>query len=323
MQRDGAILIVSLIILSALFFHNSNYSMQIVRSNIYNKLRSNQFSNLFFQSTMASSAVSTSNNNSNLVFKLRKSAARGHADHGWLNSYHTFSFASYFDANYPGFGVLRVINEDRVSPSEGFPEHPHQNFEIYSYIVNGCIKHKDSLGHSELLKRGQVQFTSAGSGLAHSEYNGSSKELLHFLQIWVKPNVNNIKPSYSTKEFPDSAKEGKLCLIISPDGRDNSIQVHNDLYQYASLIKNGEEIKYQVAAGRVAYIQVVQDANGFNTEANQTGINVNGNILAGGDGLFITQSNDKEGGELVITGAHKLTEGRAEFLLFDLPKPTK
>jgi len=256
----------------------------------------------------------------NVEMKYRKSSSRGFADHDWLYTYHTFSFASYYNPQLEGFGPLRVINEDRVTASNGFPRHPHNNFEIYSYIVNGAILHEDSMGNKEILKRGDVQFTSAGTGLSHSEYNASDKDLLHFLQIWVVPDKRNLKPGYQTQNFPDAEKEGKLRLIISPDGKDKSIKIHNDVYQYASLIKNGEEIQHSISPNRLTYIQVVMDVTDRDKEANETGIVVNGQALKGGDGLFITLKDNTLGAQLVIKGNHKSNDKRAEFLLFDLPK---
>jgi len=253
---------------------------------------------------------------------VRKSSERGSANHGWLNSYHTFSFSSYYDPKFANFHSLRVINEDRVSPSEGFGTHGHSNAEIFSYVVSGALSHRDSIGNKEILKRGEVQFTSAGTGISHSEFNGSDTDYVHFLQIWVRPRANGLKPNYQTRNFSDSEKHGKLRLIVSPDGQEKSVQINNDIKVYASILKPGEQVQHTVAAGRDAYVHVVQDATSFDSEANLAGLTVNGTLLAGGDGAFLRTPTANGGGDgsLTLVGSSKAGGKPVEFLLFDVKK---
>ena len=232
------------------------------------------------------------------MITLRRSAERGHADHGWLNSYHSFSFAGYQDPNHMGFGPLRVINEDRVAPGQGFGTHGHRDMEIISYVLQGALAHKDSMGNGSVLRPGFVQRMSAGKGVSHSEFNDSPNEPVHFLQIWIEPNVLSIAPGYEETTFDDAAKRGTLRLIASPDGQDGSVTIHQDAYLYASLLDGDDGVVHALAQGRNAYVHVVRGS-----------VNVNGQALTSGDAAKFT-------GETSI----ELAQAKdAEILLFDLP----
>lgn len=261
----------------------------------------------------------------------RRSSSRGHANHGWLNSYHTFSFASYSDPQFNQFHSLRVINEDRVRGGAGFGEHPHSDFEIFSYVVRGALRHKDSLGHEETIPRGGVQQTSAGRGISHSEYNDSPTELVHFLQLWVKPTTRGLQPSYETKHFSDEEKDGKLMLILSPLGSDGSIVLHAPVKVYASLLRSGASVSFVLRPNRAAYLHLVQDVSGFDSERDRTALIVDGGLeaveLRGGDGLFIERPATTPSDQPVsIRIRSSISEAdanadpnlRAEFILFDL-----
>jgi len=228
---------------------------------------------------------------------LRKSSERGFADHGWLKSFHTFSFAGYFDPRNMGFGSLRVINEDRVAPGQGFGKHPHRDMEIISYVLDGELEHKDSMGTGSVIRPGDVQRMSAGTGVFHSEYNPSAKNSVHFLQIWIEPEELGIKPSYEQKFFSPEEKRGRLRLLASPDGRDGSVTVHQDAWLYAALIDGVERVVHPLAAGRKAYVHVARGA-----------ATVNGQPLGSGDALKVEGES-----EVLIDKGDK-----AEVLLFDL-----
>lgn len=232
------------------------------------------------------------------MITLRRSDERGHADHGWLNSYHSFSFAGYQDPNHMGFGPLRVINEDRVAPGQGFGAHGHRDMEIISYVLKGALEHKDNMGNGSVLRPGYVQRMSAGKGVMHSEFNHSQEELVHFLQIWIEPNVIGIQPGYEETQFDDEVKGGQLRLIASPDGRDGSVTIHQNAYVYASLLDGPETLSHTLAQGRKAYVHVVRGE-----------VNVNGQVLTGGDAAKLS-------GETSIELAQAKN---AEVLLFDLP----
>ena len=191
-------------------------------------------------------------------FTIRRSAERGHANHGWLDTYHSFSFADYYDPSHMGFRSLRVINEDKVAPSGGFPTHPHRDMEIFSYVVSGAIAHKDSMGNGRELKPGQIQLMSAGSGVTHSEFNPSGNDPLHLLQIWILPEHSGLKPSY-TEWHPklDSDEESKV-LVISPDGRGESATIHQDALIYRVRLKAGETVDHDLAEGRGLWLQVIK-----------------------------------------------------------------
>jgi redox-sensitive bicupin YhaK (pirin superfamily) len=231
------------------------------------------------------------------MIALRKSAERGFADHGWLKSFHTFSFAGYYDPRNMGFGPLRVINEDRVAPGQGFGNHPHRDMEIISYVLDGELEHKDSMGTGSVIRPGDVQRMSAGTGVFHSEYNPSQKNGVHFLQIWIEPAEPGIKPSYEQKFFGPEEKRGKLRLLASPDGRDGSVKVHQDAQLYAALVDGDETVTHRLAPGRKAYVHVARGA-----------VTVNGQPLGSGDALKVQGES-----EVVIDQGDK-----AEVLLFDL-----
>ncbi|MES2317871.1 MAG: pirin family protein [Pseudomonadota bacterium] len=232
------------------------------------------------------------------MLQIRKSEDRGAADHGWLQSKHTFSFGDYRDPHQIGFGPLLVINEDKVAPGQGFGTHGHRDMEIISYVLSGALAHKDSLGTGSVLHYGDVQRMSAGTGVQHSEFNGSTTEPVHFLQIWIEPNVKGIPPSYEEKHFAPEAKLGTLRLIASPDGRDGSVLIHQDAGIYAGLLNTGDRAEHAVGAGRNMYVHLIRGR-----------LTVNGNALKGGDALKIT-------GEPLVT--LEQAEG-AEVLVFDLP----
>ena len=211
----------------------------------------------------------------------RKSTDRGHADHGWLNTYHTFSFAGYYDQKHMGFRALRVINEDRVQPKKGFPTHPHRDMEIITYVLEGALEHRDSMGNGSVIRPGEVQRMSAGTGITHSEFNHSESELVHFLQIWILPNQEGVKPNYEQKDFPDEEKRNNLRLIASQDGRDGSVSINQDVNLYASIIEQHEETVYHVPAGRHVWLQVARGS-----------VEVNGNRLDSGDGAAVSNEGE-------------------------------
>ena len=229
------------------------------------------------------------------MIEIRLSSERGYADHGWLQSFHTFSFASYYDQRYMGVSALRVINDDTVAPGEGFSTHSHQDMEIISYVKKGVIEHKDSMGNIERLPAGEFQLMSAGTGVTHSEYNPLTADSLEFLQIWIKPDEYGIEPQYQQKRF--EPKTG-LQLVISPDGRDGSLDVHQDAYLYQLLLNTGDDITYEITTGRSLYIHVV---NGQ--------LSVNGEILNIGDSATVNDIN-----KVKFSGIMQ-----SEALVFDLP----
>src|SRR5512145_2237720 len=190
------------------------------------------------------------------MLATRRSSERGHADHGWLQSFHSFSFADYYDPRHMGFGPLRVINEDRVAPGQGFGTHGHRDMEIISYVLDGELAHKDSIGNGSVIRPGDVQRMSAGTGVQHSEYNHSKSETTHFLQIWIQPRITGIRPSYEQKHFPAKEKRGRLRLIASPDGREGSVSMNQDAFLYAGLFNGAERGALPLAAGRKGYVHV-------------------------------------------------------------------
>jgi quercetin 2,3-dioxygenase len=232
------------------------------------------------------------------MLEIRRAEHRGHANHGWLDSFHSFSFASYYDPAHMGFGPLRVINEDRVAPGQGFGTHSHRDMEIISYVLEGGLAHKDSMGNGSTIRPGDVQRMSAGTGVAHSEFNASKDEGVHFLQIWIEPDVRGVPPSYEEKRFDESSKRGRLRLIASADGREGSVTIRQDASVYAALLDGDEAVEHVPGAGRRTYVHVVRGE-----------VAVNGERLAQGDALKIT-------GERAL----RIERGRgAEVLLFDLP----
>ncbi len=231
------------------------------------------------------------------MIELRKSDERGHANHGWLDSYHSFSFADYHDPLHMGYGSLRVINEDVVQPGKGFGTHAHSDMEIITYILQGALEHKDSMGNGSVIQPGDVQRMSAGTGVRHSEFNASAKELVHLLQIWILPAVNGIAPGYEEKHFDSASKRGQLRLVASSDGRDGSVTIHQDAAVYAALLDGAEQVTHALAPGRKAYVHVARGS-----------VDVNGETLDAGDAAKIS-------GETAVT----LNYGKgAEILLFDL-----
>jgi hypothetical protein len=232
------------------------------------------------------------------MIAMRRSRERGYADHGWLKSFHSFSFADYYDPAHMGFGPLRVINEDRVAPGSGFGTHGHRDMEIISYVLDGELAHQDSMGNGSVIRPGDVQRMSAGSGVRHSEFNHAKDRTTHFLQIWIEPNVTGIAPSYEEKRFTDADKQGRLRLIASPDGAEGSVRIHQDARLYVARLAAGQSLSAELPAGRLGYLHLVRGA-----------ATVNGQRLDGGDAAKI-----RDEGRLAISA-----EGDAELLLFDLP----
>lgn len=233
------------------------------------------------------------------MLEIRKAADRGTANLGWLFSRHTFSFSDYYDPQHMGFGPLRVINEDRVSPGKGFGTHGHQDMEIISYVLEGALEHKDSIGTGSVIRPGDVQVMSAGTGIRHSEFNHSQTEPVHFLQIWIVPNREGIAPRYDQKRFTDDEKRGRLRLVGSSDGRDGSIVVHQNVALFAAILNAGEQATHTFQSGRKGWLQVVRGC-----------IEANGRQLNAGDGAA---AQDEAAFRL-----HGQVES-AELLLFDLP----
>jgi redox-sensitive bicupin YhaK (pirin superfamily) len=232
------------------------------------------------------------------MISVRRGSERGYADHGWLKSFHSFSFADYYDPEHMGFGPLRVINEDRVAPGMGFGTHGHRDMEIISYVLDGELAHKDSMGNGSVIRPGDVQRMSAGTGVRHSEFNHSSAQTTHFLQIWIEPAVRGIAPGYEEKRFEAVDKRGRLRLIASPDGAGGSVTIHQDARVHAGLFDGGESDTLQLAPGRRAYVHVARGT-----------LRVGDQLLSAGDAAMITDA------ESVV-----LSDGEgAEVLAFDLP----
>ena len=231
------------------------------------------------------------------MLSIRRATERGHANHGWLDSYHTFSFASYFDPDHMSFGSLRVLNEDRVQPGKGFGTHSHKDMEIISYVLEGALSHQDNMGNGSVISPGDVQRMSAGSGVTHSESNPSSEQAAHFLQIWVVPKVSGMRPSYEQKFFAAEDKRGQLRVIASPDARNGSVTIHQDAIIYSTLLDGAEKVVHPLVPGRRAFVHVARGKVAANEQA-----------LSAGDALQIT-------GETQVT----LEKGEnAEVLVFDL-----
>ncbi|MEM1414832.1 MAG: pirin family protein [Myxococcota bacterium] len=231
------------------------------------------------------------------MMTIRRSDERGDANHGWLRSKHTFSFANYYDPRHMGFRSLRVINEDRVAAGAGFPTHPHRDMEIISYVLDGALEHKDTIGTGSVIRPGDVQRMTAGSGIAHSEFNHSKEEGVHFLQIWVLPNQRYLDPSYEQKAFPREEKLNKLRLVASPDGRDDSVVLHQDAELYVSLLDADAEVTHTPQPGHGVWVQVVRGA-----------VALDGERLEAGDGASLEDT-----GALTLKGLED-----AEVLVFDL-----
>jgi quercetin 2,3-dioxygenase len=231
------------------------------------------------------------------MMELRPAGERGYADHGWLKSFHSFSFADYYDPRHVGFGPLRVINEDRVAPGTGFGTHGHRDMEIITYVLEGALAHQDSMGNGSTIVPGDVQRMSAGRGVKHSEYNHDKARATHFLQIWIEPDVVGIEPSYEQKHFDAAAKRGRLRIIASRDGAEGSVTIHRDARMYAALLDGAERAVHELAHGRMAYVQVARGR-----------VEVNGRRLGAGDALKLAKVT-----QLVLEKAEN-----AEVLLFDL-----
>jgi hypothetical protein len=231
------------------------------------------------------------------MIQIRKSDERGHANHGWLNTRFTFSFADYYDSKHVHFRTLRVMNDDRVAGGGGFPMHPHRDMEIVTYVLEGALEHRDSMGNGSVIKPGDIQYMSAGTGVTHSEFNASESKPVHLYQIWMFPEKQGLKPTYGQKNFSEAEKRGKLRLLVSPDGRDGSVKIRQDNDLYATVLGAGESVKHELKPERHAYVQVARGS-----------VTLNGRKLEEGDGAAISSEKTVE-----LTGADK-----AEVLLFDL-----
>jgi redox-sensitive bicupin YhaK (pirin superfamily) len=231
------------------------------------------------------------------MLTIRKASERGHANHGWLDSYHTFSFAEYYDENHMGFGPLRVINDDTVAGGGGFPPHPHRDMEIISYVIDGALQHRDNMGNGSVIKPGDVQRMSAGPGVVHAEYNASKGDPVHFLQIWIMPKERGLPSGYEQKFFSDEEKRGKLRLVASPDGAEGSVRIQQDAKLYASVLSAGQKVEHTISARRKGWLHVVTG-----------GVELNGQALGAGDGVAISGEE-----KLSIT-----SRDEGEVLLFDM-----
>lgn len=231
------------------------------------------------------------------MITVRRANERGHAAHGWLDSYHTFSFASYQDPQFMGFRSLRVINEDRVIPGAGFGTHGHKDMEIITYVLEGAVEHKDSIGNGSIIQPGEVQKMSAGTGILHSEYNPSDTEAVHLLQIWIIPDKTGIKPSYEQQKFHLEANAGKLQLIAAPEGKNGAVTLQQDVNLYAGMLQEGDRISYTLPENRHAWLQVARGK-----------VSLNGTSLDAGDGVAISDESE----------INLIAENNAEVLLFDL-----
>jgi len=231
------------------------------------------------------------------MMKVRKAGDRGHTRPGWLDSHHTFSFGEYYDPGQMGFRDLRVLNEDRVLPSEGFGRHPHRDMEIISYVLEGALSHRDSLGTGSVIRPGEFQIMSAGTGIFHSEFNASDAETVHFLQIWILPGKEGLAPRHDQRAFPEKERRGELKLVVSPDARDGSLKIFQDVFLYAGSLVAGNGIGHRLSPGRHAWVQAVRGA-----------VSLNGTALLEGDGAAVSEEE-----ALAIRAAED-----SEVLLFDL-----
>ena len=231
------------------------------------------------------------------MIKIRKGNERGHADHGWLNTHFSFSFAEYYDPKHVHFRTLRVMNDDRVAGGGGFPMHPHRDMEIVTYVMEGALEHRDSMGNGSVIKPGDIQYMSAGTGVTHSEFNASKTEPVHLYQIWMFPEKQGLKPAYDQKNFTEAEKRGKLRVVASPDGREGSVKIRPDNELYATVLGKGDSVKHELKPDRHAYVQVARGS-----------VKLNGKELAEGDGAAISAEKSLE-----LTGINN-----AEVLLFDL-----
>jgi hypothetical protein len=243
------------------------------------------------------------------MLTVRRAEERGHEDHGWLDTRHTFSFADYYDPKHMGFRTLRVINEDRVRPGRGFGTHAHRDMEIVSYVLGGALEHKDSMGTGSVIRPGDVQRMSAGTGVLHSEYNASKTDDVHFLQIWIVPDKAGVAPGYEQKAFPREERRGRLRAIASPDGKDESVTIHADAVVYASVLEPGDKVEHVVRVGRYAWIHVARGR-----------VKANGIELKAGDGASASEPGGiaLEGLDGASADGEASGEG-SEVLVFDLP----
>jgi len=225
------------------------------------------------------------------MIQIRKSDERGHANHGWLDTRFTFSFADYYDPKHVQFRTLRVMNDDRVAGGGGFPTHPHRDMEIVTYVLEGALAHKDSMGNGSTIRPGDVQYMSAGTGVAHSEFNASPTEPVHLYQIWMFPDKNGHQPRYDQRNFSEAEKRGKLRLLVSPDGRDGSLEIRQDNELYATVLKPGQGVKHELNPERHAYVQVVRGSVKLNGQALETG---DGAAISGEKTLRLTGIEDTE-----------------------------
>jgi redox-sensitive bicupin YhaK (pirin superfamily) len=232
------------------------------------------------------------------MLTVRRAEDRGHANHGWLETWHSFSFSSYYDPAHMGISNLRVINDDRVAPGGGFPTHGHRDMEIVTYVLEGALEHKDSMGNGSVIRAGEVQYMAAGTGVRHSEYNASTSEPVHLLQIWLLPNRTGVAPRYAQERFPAAAKRNRLTLLVSPDGRHGSIATHQEALLYGMLAEGGVAVSHRLADDRQGYVHVARGR-----------VRVNGTALGAGDGARVGA------GETVTLGGIDV----GELLLFDLP----
>ena len=233
------------------------------------------------------------------MLQIRRAAERGHFDHGWLDTYHTFSFADYHDPRWMGFRSLRVLNEDRVRPGQGFGTHGHRDMEIVTWVLEGALAHRDSMGNGSTIVPGDLQYMSAGTGVRHSEYNASESERVHFLQIWILPDRGGYAPRYGQTRFPEKERRGRLRLLASPDGADGSLAIRQDARLFGAVLEPGKRVTLELHDGRHAWLQLARGA-----------VEVNGNALSAGDGLAASNESLLE-----ISNADKRS---AEFLAFDL-----
>ena len=231
------------------------------------------------------------------MIRVRAASERGHFDHGWLDTYHTFSFADYRDPRHIGFRALRVINEDRVAPGQGFGTHGHRDMEIVTCVLEGALAHRDSMGHGETLAPGQLQHMTAGTGIEHSEFNPSTTEPVHLYQIWLRPERAGLKPSYEQRTFPETERRNRLRLVASPDGQDGSLTIRQDARLYLATLEAGRDVLHELAPGRHAWLQVLRGE-----------VEMNGQTLAAGDGTAVSDE-----ARLAVRAG-----GPAEVLLFDL-----
>ena len=232
------------------------------------------------------------------MLQKRPAKERGHGNHGWLDTRHTFSFNDYYDPDHMGFRVLRVINEDRVQPGQGFGTHGHQDMEIISYVLEGALAHKDSLGSGSVLRPGEFQSMTAGTGIRHSEFNPSETELVHFYQIWIVPDRRGLPPRYDQRSFPEAERHDRLRLVASPDGRDRSLSIHQDVEVFLASLDEGRQVAHELEPGRYAWLQVLHGA-----------VQVNNLALAAGDGVAVSDE----------TSLTVMASKPSEVMLFDLP----